>query len=385
MMIRKAFQYKLRVNANQDAILVRMAGCKRFAWNKALELNLNRLNQSIPILRYNDLAGFAKLWKQSEEYGFLKTCYSQALQQGLKDLDLAFRDAFDPNQPFKHLPRFKKRGKSVDSLRFPQGFKIDQNRVYLPKVGWMKFRQSRAIQGTPKNVTVKKHADGWFVSVQTELDIEKPTHPSTSAVGVDFGVANLAVLSDGTTFLPLKNQLAKYERKLKQAQRALARKVKFSNNWQKQKGRIGKLHRKIARCRHDALHKISTAISKTHAMIAIENLNVSGMTTSAKGTVDHPGTNVSAKSGLNRSILDHGWAIFRNMLEYKQAWRGGEVIAVNPAHTSQQCPECGHTDPSNRLSQSRFECRACGHTQHADWVGARNILAAGHAVAACEG
>jgi putative transposase len=118
-------------------------------------------------------------------------------------------------------------------------------------------------------------------------------------------------------------------------------------------------------------------------MIAIENLQVSNMSKSAKGTVEAQGRNVKTKSGLNRSILDQGWFEFRRQLEYKQAWAGGQVIAVNPRNTSRTCPCCGHIAKENRLTQAKFECVECGYAENADLVGAINILAAGHAVLAC--
>ena len=166
-------------------------------------------------------------------------------------------------------------------------------------------------------------------------------------------------------------------------QRQLSRKVKFSNNWQKQKRKIQRLHSCIANIRRDYLHKVTTAVSKNHAMIVIEDLKVSNMSKSAAGSVSQPGRNVRAKSGLNRSILDQGWYEMRRQLEYKQLWRGGQVLAVPPAYTSQRCACCGHTAKENRLSQSKFRCQACGYTANADVNGARNILAAGHAVLAC--
>lgn len=120
-------------------------------------------------------------------------------------------------------------------------------------------------------------------------------------------------------------------------------------------------------------------------MIVVEDLKVSNMSKSAKGTAEQPGRNVRAKSGLNRSILDQGWYEMRRQLEYKQLWRGGQVLVAPPAYTSQRCACCGHTAKENRLSQSKFVCQVCGYTTNADINGARNILAAGHAVLACGG
>ncbi|MCD8515795.1 MAG: transposase [Burkholderiaceae bacterium] len=159
--------------------------------------------------------------------------------------------------------------------------------------------------------------------------------------------------------------------------------MKFSANWQKLKKKIARLHERIANARHDFLHKVSTLISKNHAMVVVEDLKVRNITKSAKGDLANPGRNVKAKSGLNRSILEQGWGMFVQMLQYKQTWLGGEVIKVNPQHTSQTCPCCHHVSQDNRTTQSRFRCVQCGYTENADLVGALNILARGHRVIAC--
>lgn len=167
------------------------------------------------------------------------------------------------------------------------------------------------------------------------------------------------------------------------AQRLLARKQRFSNNWKKQKHRIQRIHSKIANIRKDFLHNLSTQLSKSHAMIVVEDLKVRNMSGSAKGSIDSPGKQVKAKSGLNKSILDQGWGEFCRQLEYKLAWLGGSLLKVNPQYTSQKCHHCGHTDKANRTNQANFECQSCGYKAHADINAAQNILAAGHAVLAC--
>jgi putative transposase len=172
-------------------------------------------------------------------------------------------------------------------------------------------------------------------------------------------------------------------KKLALAQKRLSKKVKFSANWKKQKQRMIKIHERITNARHDFLHKASTNISKNHAMIIIEDLKVKNMSRSAKGTTEQPGKNVKAKSGLNKAILDQGWGMFVEMLKYKQAWAGGDVLKVDAKHTSQTCPCCGHVSKENRKIQAHFECMACRFKAHADWVGALNILERGHRLLAC--
>ena len=381
MLIRKAFKFRLKTNEKIEQQLSQFAGCCRFLWNKALALNMQRLTNGQRILRYQELDFWSKLWKGSEEYGFLNDCHSQILQQKLKDLDKAFMDAFDKTQPNKKLPRFKKKG-LADSFRYPQGFKIAGNQIYLPKIGWLRFLQSRKIEGNCKNVAVSRRGEHWYVSIQTEYEVEQPRHPSKSMVGIDVGIARFATLSNGY-FLEPKNSFRIHENKLKKAQRKLSKKVKFSNNWEKQKKRIQKLHRRIADIRLDYLHQASHQISKSHAIIVMEDLKVSNMSRSAKGDVEDPGRHVKAKSGLNKSILDQGWYCFRSLLDYKQVWRGGELILVNPKNTSITCPECYYISKENRKTQAVFECVKCSSRNHADIVGAINIERAGHARLAC--
>ncbi|ELD89688.1 IS605 OrfB family transposase [Escherichia coli KTE126] len=358
----------------------RFAGACRFVFNRALALQNENHEAGNKYIPYGKMASWLVEWKNATETQWLKNAPSQPLQQLLKDLERAYKNFFQKRAAF---PRFKKRGQN-DSFRYPQGVKLDQenSRIFLPKLGWMRYRNSRQVTGVVKNVTVSQSCGKWHISIQTESEVSTPVHPSASMVGLDAGVAKLATLSDGTVFEPV-NSFQKKQKTLARLQRQLSRKVKFSNNWQKQKRKIQRLHSRIANIRRDYLHKVTTTVSKNHAMIVIEDLKVSNMSKSAAGTVSQPGRNVRAKSGLNRSILDQGWYEMRRQLEYKQLWRGGQVLAVPPAYTSQRCACCGHTAKENRLSQSKFRCQVCGYTANADVNGARNILAAGHAVLAC--
>jgi putative transposase len=371
--IRKAFKFRLKVNAETDQKLKNYTGGCRFVWNKALALNLERLNQKQPILRYDALDFWSKLWKQSDEYGFLKDLPSQVLQQKLMDLDKAFKDAFDKNQPLKRIPVFKRKGQSnADKIRYPQGFKIEQqtNRVFLPKIGWVRYRNSRKIIGTPKNVTVSRKGKHWYVSIQVEYETEIKPHQSTSAVGIDMGVKRFVTLSDGAFFEPL-NSFKKSAEKLATLQRKLSHKKKLSKNWFKQKAKITKHHEKIAAARCDYLHKISTQICENQAVICVEDLKIKNMSKAAKLK------NIRQKSGLNKAILDQGWGMFFEMLEYKQDWNGGILIKVPPHHTSQECPRCHHIAKANRRTQAEFVCVECHYTNHADVVGAINVLTRG--------
>ena len=381
MLIRKAYKCRLKTNPEIEQKLFQQAGCVRWVWNQVWSMNQLRLENKQPLLWYNESAYWLQLWKSSDEYGFLKGVHSQPLQQVLIDLDRAYQDGFDKNQPLKRLPKRKKRNQHI-SFRYPQGIKVNNRQVYLPKIGWVGFHKSKEIDGVIKNATLSFTSGHWYISIQVEKERVEPVHQDTGSVGIDVGVAQFASLSNGITYPPL-NAYRRHIEQLKKEQRKLSRMVKFSENWKRQKAKIQQIHHKIACCRSDYLHKTSTEISKSHAMIFVEDLKVGNMSRSAKGDLEQPGRNVSAKSGLNRSILDQGWSEFRRQLEYKSEWAGGMVVAVPPHHTSQRCSACGHTHASNRLSQSQFSCTACGHEENADTNAAKNIEAAGLAVLAC--
>jgi putative transposase len=376
MLIRHGYKFQLKTNARQVEQLSRFAGCSRLAWNKALALQKSRLDQKTKLLTYEECAAELVIWKT--ELQFLEEVHSQPLQQTLKDLDRALKDSFKGMRCF---PKFKKKGQQ-DSFRYPQGIKVNNDQVYLPKIGWFKFRKSREIEGLIKNVTVSRVAGKWYVSIQVESEIANPIHPTKSAIGIDLGVKQFATMSDGIVLKSI-NSFKKWEAKLSREQRKLSRKTKFSSNWKKQKAKIQKIHSTIAHVRNDFLHKATSSVSKNHAIVVLEDLKVSNMSRSARGTVEKPGANIAAKAGLNKSILDQGWYEFKRQLIYKEEWRGGKVILINPANTSQTCSKCKHIAAQNRLSQAQFQCVSCGHCENADLNAAKNILAAGRAVLAC--
>ena len=377
----QAFKFELQPNGEQARYMRRFAGSCRFVYNKALALQKANYETGGKFLNHCAMNKWLPVWKKEPETTWLKDAPSQALQNAFIDLERAYKNFFEKHADF---PTFKKKG-IKSSFCFPQGFEIDagNSRIRLPKLGWLRYRKSREILGAAKNITVSCVAGKWYASIQTEREVEQPVHPSTSIVGLDAGVTLFATLSDGTMFEPV-NAFRKNAAKLARYQRCLSRKTKFSNNWKKQKQKISRLHQRVAHARNDFLHKTSTLISKNHAMIVIEDLKIVNMSKSAAGTVETPGRNVKAKSGLNKSILDQGWGEFRRQLEYKQAWRGGEVLAINPRNTSRTCPACGHVSAENRKTQSRFECVECGYAENADLNAAINILRAGHARLACQ-
>ncbi|MDO9012744.1 MAG: transposase [Gallionella sp.] len=378
----QAYKYELMPNGEQQRDIRRFAGSCRFVYNKALVLQKENREAGNKFIGYVAMAAKLPIWKREEETEWLKESPSQALQHALKDLERAYKNFFEKRADF---PRFKKRGMG-DSFRYPdpKQIKFDQtnNRLFLPKLGWLRYRNSRDALGELRNVTVSQSSGKWFVAIQTQREVEHPVHPATSIVGIDVGITRFATLSDGSYIEPL-NTFRKHQQRLARYQRAMSRKTKFSSNWKKAKAKVSKLHTRIGNVRRDFLHKTTTTLSKNHAVVCIEDLQVRNMSKSAAGSVQKPGRQVRQKSGLNKAILDQGWGEFRRQLEYKQVWLGGEVLAVPPHNTSRTCPACGHVSAENRQTQAKFECVECGYENNADVVGAINVLERGHRLLAC--
>ncbi|HCN16685.1 transposase [Psychrobacter sp.] len=415
MKINKAYKFRLEPNAEQAVILNNLVGSARFVWNQMLAISFEMFAKNEFINATNLVNKIIGL-KNNPDFAFLKThANAVSLQQKVRDLAAAWSRFFDPkvharlkenkNKPRKPkffkladgteiqhrplMPQFKRKSDGRDSIRlvqFDKYCRIEGNRVKLPNgIGLVKFRKSQDIIGTIKNVTISKKSGHWYISFGTERELaQTPRHPATSAIGLDMGITKLLTTSNGEVIKP-KNSFKANQIKLAKLQRQLSKKVTFSQNWKKQNRKIQKLHHHIANIRQDYLHKITTTISKNHAMIACEDLSVTNMSKSASSTTAQKGCNVKAKSGLNKSILDQGWTMMVNMLEYKQQWRGGLLVKVNPRYTSQTCSQCQHIAKENRQTQSKFECVKCGHKANADINAARNILAAGHAVLSAEG
>jgi len=374
---RQAFKYRIEPTGEQQRKLRQFAGSCRFVFNKALALQQANREAGEKFIGYVPMAKHLTAWRNDAQTPWLKDAPVHPLQHALKDLDRAYSHFFAKQADF---PRFKKKGMG-DSFRYPDAkqFKIDQgnSRVFLPKMGWIRYRNSRDILGVAKNITVSGCGGKWFLSIQTEREIGQSLPMATSAIGIDVGIARFATMSDETFIVPL-GSFKKHQQRLARYQRRMSRKVKFSNNWKKAKARVQKIHTGIANARKDFLHKTTTTISQNHALVCIEDLQVRNMSKSSKGTSEQPGKMVKQKSGLNRAILDQGWGEFRRQLDYKVAWNGGMLLAVPPHNTSRTCPCCGHISKDNRLTQAKFLCVDCGYENNADVVGAINVLERGY-------
>tara|TARA_R110000851_G_C13048322_1_gene562802 strand:- start:152 stop:1360 length:1209 start_codon:yes stop_codon:yes gene_type:complete len=368
MIIRKTYRFRLYPTAEQELQFRQFSGCCRAVYNAALyqrELYGQRHK-----LNYVSQANELPACKRSMPW--LSDAPSHSLQAALKDLDQAFRNFFARRALFPK-PRRKSRG---DRFRLPE-FKTDfdprGDHIRIAKAGLVKWIAHREIQGLPKNCTISRDGNWWFASIQCELEIDEPISTSTEAVGVDIGVIEPLALSDGT--FPAFNKTTKrHKRRLRTLQQSLSRKRKGSNNRRKAARKVAAYHAHIARRRADTAHKATTDIILNHGIVAIEDLKVSNMTRSSKGTAEKPGKMVKHKSGINREILAVAPFQIRMMLEYKAAWAGVEVVVVPAHYTSQKCAECGHTHKDNRKNQATFACIECGHETNADTNAAINIL-----------
>lgn len=301
----------------------------------------------------------------------------QVLNQALHDFIKA-RASFlsgAVNRP----PAFKKARESIPSMRFPQHVRLQQDGVFLPKIGWVRYRNSFCggiPPGELRSATVKFENGHWQISLLMRLPAFEAEQTPASSVGLDYGVKNTLATS-GRVVLQAPTMTEAEDRQILFRERRVTRCVPGSNRCARARIRLTKLRSRISRRIHNWRHNTSTALSKNHGLIAVEDLVLKNMTASARGTVEAPGTQVRQKAGLNRALLEPGFGILRQQLAYKQAWRGHTFIAVDPAYTSQTCPTCGHVHPDNRPDRDHFRCVRCGRADEADFVAAENILRLG--------
>jgi putative transposase len=355
------------------------AGCKRFVWNRALSIEQARYRRG----EKKQLGKFAMMrqltmWRNNPDphSDFLKDAPVHALQCVLYELYDSYQRVFRGEQ--MHPPQFKKKSKGKISFTESDraSFQLDEanKRVRLPKLGWVKCRFARQIEGQPNSVTVKWNGVRWILSVQCKAESADRMHPSNTIVAGDFGVVRRVTFSDGVVVRSI--DVSWEENRKRFYQRRLKNKRKFSQNWKKVVGKISKLDSRIANIRKDETHKFTSAYSKNHAVMVLGDLNIKSMSASAAGTREQPGKKVQQKAGLNRAILRQGWGEFGRQLEYKQLWAGGLVEYQSEAYSSQDCPKCSYRSPLNRKTQERFACvsATCGFTANADDVAAQNQL-----------
>jgi putative transposase len=366
----------------QQAILLVYCAHARFVWNLAVEQyqHWRRGRKSAP----GYLEQCRQLTAARAEYPWLAAGSQTVQQQALRDFARAIAAFFDPANPARR-PTWRKAGRD-------EGFRITGQRgrqwdirrlnrrtgeVWVPKAGWVRFRWSRAIPAGAKSYRITcDRAGRWHVAF-TAIPDPVPAPGNGQRVGIDRGVAVAAALSTGELLHapaltgPERARLRRLQRKLARATRGSARRGRV-------RLAIARLRARERDRRTDWAEKASTDLARRFDVIRVENLKITNMTRSAKGTPESPGRNVRAKAGLNRGILRSGWGLLVRRLQEKAP---GRVEKVSPAFTSQRCSACGQVDAKSRESQARFVCTACGYAGNADVNAARNI-AAGHAVTA---
>ena len=290
---------------------------------------------------------------------------------------------------YQGAPRFKRYGMPVSVGEFDStGFTVGRDYIKFPKLGKLRAVVHRHPEGKAKRCELVREGHRWFASVMVESEIPEPIAKGSPVVGIDRGVSLLIADSEGRTvprpewLTDINRRIARAARKVSNAQGPDRRlKRKGSANWGKACARHSELKRVKVRRMDNLLHEQSAHYAEHFGVVVVEDLAVVNMTGSAKGSPDEPGVNVAAKAGLNRVILESGWGKFVTMLEYKLAERGGLLLKVNPAYTSQMCSECGAIDKSSRQSQAVFHCVDCGHEANADINAAINIRTAGESPA----
>ena len=266
-----------------------------------------------------------------------------------------------------HRPRFKRRGR--DSVTIPDHVRIEDGRLWFPCLGWLTLRRrggNRYPEGTPVQAVLKRVNGRWMATVCYRVELGAPANDGT-VTGIDRNVRQLASTNGETVTFHHAPDTKRLQARRRRYQRRMARQRRGSNRRKRTRRHIARTSRRLATVRHDWHHQVSRQLAG--GTIVIEDLKTHAMTRSAKGTADNPGTNVRAKSGLNREILATGWAAFETMFEYKTP----RLVKVPARNTSRTCHACGHVDAASRPSQAVFRCVACGHADNADANAARNI------------
>ncbi|MXW54529.1 MAG: transposase [Gammaproteobacteria bacterium] len=352
--------------------LSRLAGACRFVWNATLDEQdrlleiARREGGEKPSTSFFSLGTRFKSLR--DQTPWLRELPYAPVRYALKHQSDAWRRFFDGKGG---RPRFKAR-RGDDGVTIPDKVRIFRGRIRIPRLGWYVLRRHGGNpypDGIAKQARVTRSCGRWYCTVSYEVDIEEPLENGL-ALGMDRNAGQVA-LSTGD-IVPLTD-LARHEARKRRYQRMMARREDGSNRKRKARHLVAKSSRKIARKRRDWCHQVSRMCADTASEVVIEDLDIRAMTSSARGTADEPGTNVKAKSGLNRAILSSGWGLLEGMLSYKTR----ELTKVPAPYTSQTCHACGHRNSENRKSQSRFECAACGHEGNADVNAALNILASG--------
>ena len=357
----KGYKYLIKPNKEQIEMFEKHFGCVRFVYNWGLEQKIKTYQETTKnITVFNLITSLPEL---KEDNPWLKEINSQSIQMSLKNLDNAYTRFFKEKKGF---PKFKSKYNPKQSFQCPQHCSVDFNQSFLniPKVKKIKTIFHRKFEGEIKNVTISKVAsDKYYVSILVEDEKELPSKSkleSENAIGIDLGLKDFAIMSDGDRISNPK-YLKKSEKQLARKQRQLSRKKKGSNNRNKQRKIVAKLHEKIANQRKDFLHKSSsTIVHKNHGTICVEDLNVKGMIKNHR---------------LAKSISDVGWGMFYSFLKYKCEWNGKNFLDIGRFEpSSKMCSTCAAIKSDLKLSDREWKCIKCNMIHDRDINASKNIL-----------
>lgn len=355
--ILKSYKYRMKPNEEQKVLLNKHFGVCRFLYNYFLNQKKTQYKETSKSDNYKKQAKSLTELKKQPEYIWLKEVNSQSQQAALKNLDAAYQRFFNHISDY---PKFKKK-KNKNSFNIPQCVTIiDEDKVCIPKFKeGIKFVNHKPFIGQIRNATISKDACGnYFVSFLVCVHYES-YEPTGKSVGVDLGIKDLAITSDGIKYENLKF-FNKYKSKLAKAQRRLNKKQKGSNQYEKQKLVVAKIHRKISNSRKDNLHKITTDLVKNYDLIVVENLKVKNMLKNRK---------------LARHISDCAWGTFISYLEYKARWNDKQVVKIGTFFpSSKTCSQCGRINKELELSDRKWVCKSCGCVHDRDLNASINIL-----------
>lgn len=360
----KAYKYKIKPNHQQQELLSKFFGCTRYIYNWGLNAKTSAYKENGKAINYLQLAKELTTLKQTEECSWLNECTTEALQQSLRSLDNAFTAFFRKKAKY---PRFKSKKRTKDSVKFIKSvhFDFENWTVKLPKLGKVvlcknrTFDQSTCKQGT---CTVSRDHCGTYWCVITVDDLQpkvaKAKPLKDNAVGIDLGIKDYAILSDGTKFTNPKH-LEKAQKNLAHLQKVFARKGKDSMNHEKMRIKVAKCYRRITNQRNDFLHKLSTHLVSNYDVICLEDLNVKGM---------------EQNHHLARAIQGAAWGEFVRQLEYKSEWHGKNVLFIGRFEPSSKlCHKCGYINQELLLKDREWVCPVCGEHLDRDVNAAMNI------------